>query len=242
GDRHWQSEVFPDAPTISVPDPFVTMDLGYERAFGGLDSGLYCKENHVGRGFLGKKRSASVETTKLPNLEDPRNLIYDWNTHPKPVGFGFYGRGWMPRLGYAGTYDEKYMKDRHPLPPADFSYRFFNGAHPDLQVKAYLRGDEEVELVNVCPDEPRMKFHLPGLIPKITIARWTVPPEQWMAEHVGPNGTLPIELPLAEETPKTVLDTLVFVPDKGVFYEVFRAVCTLSSLDSLEIARITVTA
>src|SRR5262249_17510829 len=36
GDRHWQSEVFPDAPTISVPDPFVTMDLGYERAFGGL--------------------------------------------------------------------------------------------------------------------------------------------------------------------------------------------------------------
>jgi hypothetical protein len=38
-----------------------------------------------------------------------------------------------------------------------------------------------------------------------------------------------------------VLDTLVFVPDRGVFYEVFRAVCGLSSLESLEIARVTVT-
>jgi hypothetical protein len=39
-----------------------------------------------------------------------------------------------------------------------------------------------------------------------------------------------------------MLDTVVFVPDQGVFYEVFRAVTTLSALDSLEVARITVTA
>jgi hypothetical protein len=60
-------------------------------------------------------------------------------------------------------------------------------------------------------------------------------------EHTGPDGSLPSELPLVEEPLKTVLDTLVFVPDRGVFYEVFRAVCALSSLESLEVARVTVT-
>jgi len=67
-----------------------------------------------------------------------------------------------------------------------------------------------------------------------------VPPEPWLAAHLGHGGRLRAPLPLVEEALNPVLDTLVFVPDKGVFYEVFRAVCDMSSLDSLEIARITV--
>jgi hypothetical protein len=202
---------------------------------------MYCRENLVGTGFIGKLTRERVEGLRLPNLEDPRNLIRSWDTRPKPVGFAFYGRGWMPRLAYAGTYGEKYMKERHPLPPADFSYRFFNGAHPDLQVKGYLRGDEEVVLLNVCPHDPEMRFRLPGIVPKITVSRWPVPPEQWVEEHLGPDGRLTADPPLVEETVTPVLDTLVFIPDEGIFYEVFRAVCALASLDSLEIARIAVT-
>jgi hypothetical protein len=241
GNRTWQW--LPIAPpTMSEPEPFTSMDLVYERAFGGIDGpgGMYCRENLVGTGFIGKRTRERVGGLKLPNIEDPRHVITAWDTRPKPAGFGFYGRGWMPRLAYAGTYDDKYMKERHPLPPADFSYRFFNGAHPDLQVDGYLRGDEEVVLVNVCPQNPEMRFRLPGLVPKITVARWTVPPEQWIEEHRGPDGSLPSALPLAEETVNPVLDTLVFVPDEGIFYEVFRGVCSLSSLDSLEVARITI--
>ena len=242
GDRTWQSQLL-DTPSMSQPQPFLAMDLVYERAFGGFDepAGMYCKENQVGTGFLGKRTGKRIEGLRLPNLEDPRNQIHSWNSRPRPVGFGFYGRGWAPRLAYAGTYDEKYMKERHPLLPVDFSYRFFNGAHPDLQVGGYLHGDEEVELLNVCPGAPRMHFRLPGLVPKITVARWRVPAEQWVQEHAGPDGSLPADLPLVEEPLKPVLDTLVFVPEEGVFYEVFRAVCGLSSLDSLEIARVTVT-
>jgi len=242
GDRKWQTQLL-EKPTISYTQPFLTMDLVYERAFGGFDkpAGLYCKENHVGTGFIGKRSGERVEGLRLPNLEDPRNLISAWNSRPRPAGFGFYGRSWAPRLAYAGTYDEKYMKERHPLLPADFSYRFFNGAHPDLQVGGYLRGDEEVDLLNVCPDASRLHFRLPGLMPKISVERWTVPPEQWVQEHAGADGSLPSELPLVEEPLKPVLDTLVFVPDQGVFYEVFRAVCGLSSLESLEIARVRIT-
>ena len=242
GDRKWQTQLL-EKPTISYTQPFLTMDLVYERAFGGFDkpAGLYCKENHVGTGFIGKRSGERVEGLRLPNLEDPRNLINAWNSRPRPAGFGFYGRSWAPRLAYAGTYDEKYMKERHPLLPADFSYRFFNGAHPDLQVGGYLRGDEEIDLLNVCPDASRLHFQLPGLLPKITVERWTVPPEQWVQEHADADGSLPSELPLVQEPLKPVLDTLVFAPDQGVFYEVFRAVCALSSLESMEIARVRVT-
>jgi hypothetical protein len=242
GDRQWQAQLL-DKPTISHKQPFRAMDLVYERAFGGFDkpAGMYCKENHAGTGFIGKRSAERVEGLRLPNLEDPRNLIQTWNNRPRPAGFGFYGRGWAPRLAYAGTYDDQYMKERHPLLPADFSFRFFNGAHPDLQVGGYLRGDEEVDLLNVCPEASRVHFRLPGVVPKIAVSRWTVPPEQWVQEHAGPDGSLPSELPLVEESLKTVLDTLVFVPDRGVFYEVFRSVSGLSSLESLEIACVTVT-
>jgi hypothetical protein len=242
GDRKWQTQLL-ERPTVSYTQPFLTMDLVYERAFGGFDkpAGMYCKENHVGMGFIGKRSGERVEGLNLPNLEDPRNLINAWNSRPRPAGFGFYGRSWAPRLAYAGTYDEKYMKERHPLLPADFSYRFFNGAHPDLQVGGYLRGDEEVDLLNVCPGASRVHFRLPGVQPKITVARWAIPPEQWIQEHARADGLLPAELPLVEEPVKPMLDTLVFVPDQGAFYEVFRAVCGLSSLESMEIARVTVT-
>ena len=242
GDRQWQTQLL-DKPTVSHTQPFRAMELVYERAFGGFDkpAGMYCKENHVGTGFIGKRTIERLEGLRLPNLEDPRNLINAWNSKPRPVGFGFYGRGWAPRLAYAGTYDDKYMKERHPLLPADFSFRFFNGAHPDLQVGGYLRGDEDVDLLNVCPDASRVHFRLPGVVPKVSVARWTVPPVEWLQQHTGSDGSLPSELPLVEEPLKTALDTLVFVPDRGVFYEVFRAVCSLSSLESLEIGRINVT-
>jgi len=65
-----------------------------------------------------------------------------------------------------------------------------------------------------------------------------VEPETWLQQHAG---SRPRALPFVEELLKTVLDTVVFVPDRGVFYAVFRAVCGLTSLESLEIARVIVT-
>jgi len=241
GDRQWETSL--GTPRMSPARPFLSMDLVYERAFGGIDgtSGAYCEENHIGTGYVGGQSGARLKGLKLPNLEDPRNLIRTWNSRPRPVGVGFYGRGWAPRLAYAGTYDENYMKERHPRLPSDFSYRFFNGAHPDLQVPGYLQGDEEVILLNVCSGASRVHFRLPCLLPTIKIERWATPPEQWIQERATGDGSLPNDFPLNEEPLKPVLDTLVFVPDKGVFYQVFRAVCGLSSLESLEVARVRVT-
>ena len=47
-------------------------------------------------------------------------------------------------------------------------------------------------------------------------------------------------VPTSDEELKANLDTLVLIPEQGVFYEVFRAVFPLSGLTSPEVARITV--
>jgi hypothetical protein len=244
GDREWW---FPTKlaliPLISRPQPFVSMDLVYELSFGGIDTAAaqYCKENLVGKGFIGKKTKASLHGRPLPNLEDPDHLIRSWKSRPKPVGFGFYDRGWMPRARYAGTYDERYRKERAPALPADFSYAIYNGAHPDLQVEGYLQGDEEVELVHVSP-EARLHFHLPGMRPKVTVAKWAVPPEEWLEQNSREDRAVSVDdVPTIEEAVPVVLDTLVFIPDERIFYEVFRGVCPLTNLETPEVACVKIT-
>lgn len=57
------------------------------------------------------------------------------------------------RRGLAGTVDQAFIDSDLPLPP-DFDAAFWNAAPVDQQA-AYLRGDETVELVNLCrPDTP----------------------------------------------------------------------------------------
>ena len=244
GDRKW---FFPTnaamLPLISSPDFFLTMDLVYERAFGGMDeaSALFCRQNLLGTGYIGRKSKESLHGKVLPNLEDPKHLISSWDDHPNPMGFGFFGRGWFPRLSYAGTYDERYQRERAPALPEDFSYLIFNGAHPDLQLKGYLRGDEEVELINLS-SQPLLHFQLPGISPRIAISKWTVPPAEWIEQNAIEGREVTIDqVPTTEELVEALLDTLVFAPEDGLFYEVFRAVFPLSELSPLEIASIKIT-
>ena len=70
--------------------------------------------------------------------------------------------GWMPRRGFLGTYDDKWRKERSPDLPEDFRFEYYNGAHPDLQVNGFLKGDEDVELLNLTPGG-KVGFQLPGL-------------------------------------------------------------------------------
>jgi hypothetical protein len=220
GDRTWQWRGN-GTPVASAPEPFREMDLVYERAFGGIDvlGAGYYPYNVEGVGFIAQCARESVEAVRLPNLEDPQNLITSWETRPKPMATGFYGRAWMPRVRYAGKYEQP-SPNPQPWPPPNFSERFYNGAHPDLQVEGYLSGDEPVTLLNVCPDRPDVRFQLPARFPKITIVN----------DSPGSNSA---RAPLVP-----VLDTVVFVPDAGIFYEVFRSRVTVPSLDDPNIARI----
>ena len=141
------------------------MPLSYERAFGGIDRKPddpkkhdWERRNLLGTGFGVEKKHLIGQA--LPNVEYPDDLIKSWDNRPRPAGFGPVVGDWSPRLELAGTYDEKWQNERHPLLPVDFDERHFQCAPADQQSAGYLRGGETVELVNLTPDY-KFNFKLP---------------------------------------------------------------------------------
>lgn len=63
----------------------------------------------------------------------------------------------------AGTYDEAWRANRHPLLPEDFDSRFWQCAPEDQIARPFLRGDEAYTLTHLHPDYPRAHGRLPGL-------------------------------------------------------------------------------
>ena len=217
GDRRWH---FPSrlvmVPVISDPEPFTSMPIRYERAFGGFDrqAAKWDPRNLIGRGFIGRKSRDSVNEQLLPNVEDPYHLISSWDDEPAPAGFGFISRAWQPRVGLGGS--EAGAQSPHPLfgVAADFDPAFYNGAHPDLQAPGYLRGGEEVELLNMSPKGP-LRFALPAV--QLQMMMIVDGPEGVRSHDLVPN-----------------LDTLVLMPDAGQFYLVWRAAYKLGDLPDME--------
>jgi len=165
GDRKWYRSLA--TWKITDPVPFETMPLTYERAFGGNDTTHANPEKHageprnpVGTGFSRSGSKERLTDLPLPNLEDPADLIESWRESPAPVGFGFIGRAWAPRLAYAGTYDAAWQADRCPLLPEDFDERYFNGASAGLVSERFLEGGEPVRLVHADPTG-ELTFSLP---------------------------------------------------------------------------------
>lgn len=164
GDRVWEDRG--RGLTPSRPRPFVAMPINYERAYGGLDPGaadppgerVWDVRNPAG---CGRATSASSALGRaLPNVEDPRAPITVWNDAVVPVGFGPIAGHWAPRVGLAGTYDERWEQTRQPLVPEDFDPRFYHCAPMDQQIRGHLRGGEPVELRHLTP-AGQLCFRLP---------------------------------------------------------------------------------
>lgn len=106
-------------PVFTDPMPFISMNLGYDRAYGGFDiysdPKLPCPyaRNPVGRGFVVANTKKTIEDLPLPNIEDPDNRLtperlctehfMHWERQPMPQGFGWYGKAWRPRSLLAGV-------------------------------------------------------------------------------------------------------------------------------------------
>ena len=106
-------------PVFTNPVPFLTIDLRYERAYGGVD--IYADpkvpmayaRNFIGTGFVVKNTKEAVEGMTLPNFEDPQDLltpqrlvtgsIEKWHKQPMPAGLSWFGLGWYPRASFAGV-------------------------------------------------------------------------------------------------------------------------------------------
>jgi len=106
-------------PVFTDPEPFTSMELRYERAYGGTDVYSDPKvvypypSNPLGRGFVVRNTPRSVDNLALPNLEDPLAPLLTpeslclgdyavWETRTAPVGFGWFRKTWLPRALLAG--------------------------------------------------------------------------------------------------------------------------------------------
>ena len=211
GDRYWIKSL--GVISMTGPKSFDKIPLTYENAFGGWDRSHIDPQQHtfdprnpVGTGFR-DKNGRFEEGIKLPNIEDPRYLIKAYGDTPPPAGFGFISPNWQPRAAFAGTYDEKWQKERMPLLPKDFDRRFFNAAPQDQIVPGYLKGDEPVVVTNASPSG-RIAFNLPGVQPPVC--------------KVELRGNQRHEL-------RTNLDTVIINTDDNLVFLIWRTYLTLKS-------------
>jgi hypothetical protein len=212
GDRVWENG------QPGPAQPFTSMPLIYEKAFGGVhvkNGAILAGEarNPVGCGHSGKRKTKEMNGLPLPNLEDPRNLLQHTGDVVSPAGFGFISPNWQPRLSFAGTYDEHWQKYRAPFLPDDFDLRFFNMAHPDLIYPGYLTGGEPVSINGIGSDGP-LQFNLPtvGL-------------------------TADVHIKSRVEHPVFNLETLLLEPDISKLSMTWRAALTCDK-ETLKISRV----
>ncbi|MFK5891692.1 MAG: DUF2169 domain-containing protein [Pseudomonadota bacterium] len=150
GNRQWNNG------QITQAEPFETMSMIYEKAYGGTDNSNpeqpeTHEKNPLGQGYNKHQSMQQMNGQFLPNLEDPNNLIQQYQDQPEPACFTSSSASWKPRIQFAGTYDEQWENHRAPYLPLNFNKRFCNTAHEDLIYPGYLQGGEEIEIVNMHP-------------------------------------------------------------------------------------------
>lgn len=198
GNRVWhKGMVF---AKVGETEPFNQLPVTWANAFGGPKFAA----NPAGKGH---------KDGLLPNIEHPDRLITGYGDKPEPAGFGPIDRAWKLRADKMGTYDKKWLKERFPAFAADFDWTYFNAAPKDQQLDGFLRGDEEIELLNLHPEHELLKSRLPGLRVRALLRE-------------GEAGNV-------REVPMN-LDTLHVNADEGVVHLLWRGVANVSDEDWLE--------
>jgi hypothetical protein len=170
GERAWVGAVM---PSVTRAVPFERMPLQWERAYGGRDESGKLPEalpaNPVGRGFRARSSRLPIDKSLLPNLEDPREPIRGPGDRPRPCALGPIAPWWSPRPGYAGTYDERWKKERFPLLPEDFNPMFHQIAPADQIIPGRLRGGEMLTVTGVRPGGGGYHFPVPIVRAAVTV-------------------------------------------------------------------------
>ena len=190
------------SPVFTEPEPVTTMEVRYERAYGGMDiysdPKLPCPygRNPLGRGFVIANTPRAVDGLELPNLEDPNDLLtparlclghfVHWERQPMPQTFGWVPKHWRPRAELAGVMPgdravEQQLRQAYALVvPADQREMYTQTRLPDMDFR-FFNGAS------------------PGLVlPFLTGGEWV------RLINLTPDGELRLQLPI--ERPKLGLD------------------------------------
>lgn len=194
------------------------------------------QHNPVGCGYARPwfLRAARPETMPAPRIEYPHAAFSArrfWRcargkAELAPAGFGFLGRGWLPRRDLVGTFQAKahWNRDEVPQLPKDFDFRYWNGAPVDQQCR-HLDGGERFTLTNLCPPSaPYARVGEEG----DTLLSFVLPHQSLFLLAADDNGAV-------AATPLSI-DTVVIDLDAGVVELVWRY-CLLAD-GSFEDARL----
>jgi hypothetical protein len=171
---HWE---------LTEGEPIEYLSLDWRLAFGDLDaneSGTPLARNPIGRDVVDQQAYLDRSEWPAPQIEDEAHPILSVGDRPAPAGLGPLSPFWKDRAERAGTYDDKWLKERHPLLPTDFDYRFWQAAHPDLVAEPWLQGDEAFELQNLLPGWETLKGRLPNIGLYVEIDQKPNSSEGWM--------------------------------------------------------------
>lgn len=150
---------------LSETIPASQVPIRYELAFGGTqgegEQAKPCAENPVGVGSHPATPPTGSNPLPAPQILAPDAADLRLGEHLTPQGLGPLAPAWQPRLARAGTFDMVWEKTRWPDLPADFSFAFYNSAHPDLIYPGFVNGDESIALINLHRIS-RIRSCLPG--------------------------------------------------------------------------------
>jgi hypothetical protein len=131
-----------------VPGPAMALrapvPIQYELAWGGEED----QRNTVGTGVT--KNASALVNQPAAQIELAGKPIGERGN--VPASFGPLHRHWLPRAGYAGTYDKKWEETRMPLLPADFDHRFNVCVPPDQWSATPLWPNEPIEVIGGTED------------------------------------------------------------------------------------------
>src|SRR5262249_58514742 len=102
---------------------------------------------------------------------DPESPLDKLGDPSVPACFAPSAPAWLPRRGFAGTYDEAWQKARAPYLPEDFDPRFLQCATEALRFDRFLEGNEPVCVTGMSLEGP-VEFNVPTVRPlvEVTIA------------------------------------------------------------------------
>ncbi|WFR98763.1 DUF2169 family type VI secretion system accessory protein [Rhizobium tumorigenes] len=148
--------------TEGTPVDHVPID--WRLAFGGrIEGGEVCERNPIGIGLVDEARFRKRPEWPAPQIEDADQPIRDVKDRLPPAGLGPVSPFWTDRVSRAGTYDDVWLKERHPLLPTDFDFSFWQAAPKGLVSETYLNGDEEFELDQLLPGRAILRGRLPDI-------------------------------------------------------------------------------
>jgi uncharacterized protein YjbI with pentapeptide repeats len=149
GDRRWARGITGSKP--SEPEPFESMPIGFTRACGGPGY----EPNPVGVG---------IDGDVLPNVELATDRVRSRGDRARPAGYGPINPSWAERAAKMGkSWGKGWAAKRAPYYAEDFDWSYFSAAPADQQLPGYLRGDEELQLVNLNREHDVLVTRLPGL-------------------------------------------------------------------------------